>query len=386
MMLALLLLFTALVVLLPMLPAFAEWRRPSDVVPLHIDTRDALDPPFLARSFAQQLAAALARRQRRLGLSRLARVPAGGSWLGSQAERREGASRQVWHGEGDVQLPPDADLLGEVAAGGDLKAAAGRIYRALLAGRRLHIAPFATVLRWAHGQDVDVGDGCQLAGRTTAEHSLRVGSGVAFTLLHAPLVQFGPAGQGPASAEATMAPDGLRLRLGPPDVQWDMVAGRGVSTTALRIGAGRAWRGDLVCQSDLLIGRSCRVRGSIKAWGTLQAEVGCRVVGNLVAVGRITLGADCVVLGAVVSETAVLLGPGCVVGAPGAPATVTAPRIVVLPGVVVHGTLWAVERGSTPAQAPAQAGQAADVGEDGGEAGEDGADGDSVTLPHQVWA
>ena len=374
-MLALLLLTTALVVLLPMLPAWAEWRRPSDVVPLHIDSRDALDPPFLARSFAQQLAAALAQGQPRLGQSRLARVPSRGNWLVSQAERRAGASRQVWHTAGDVRLPPDADLLGEVAAGGDLHAAAGRIYRGLLAGQHLHIGPQATVLRWAHGLDVAVGDGCQLAGRTTAERSLTVGRGVAFTLLHAPAVRFGPAEPLAVPApDAAKAMDPERLRLGLPEVRWDNVAGRGVTTEALRTGPGRAWRGDLVCQADLTLGRQCRVRGSIKARGDLQAEVGCRVVGNLVAVGRIVLGADCVVLGAVVSETAVLLGPGCVVGAPDAPATVTAPRIVVSPGVVVHGTLWAGERGTTPAAAQVAPAPAVEEDDTGGD------------QPQRVWA
>lgn len=383
---------TTLLVLLPMLPAFLEWRRPSDVVPLHIDSLDALDPAYLARSFAEQLASALAHGRNRLGRSHLAEVPRLGNWLMTQTEQREGASRTVWHCSGDLRLPPDADLLAEVAATGDLHTAAGRIYRALWSGRTLWLAPHTTVLRWAHGDRVEVPRDCRLAGRVSAERLLTVGSGVTFSLLHAPVVQFAlhagipvgtpasTAGSSPASTnQATPAPGQhsmpLRRSLGlPSEVAWDAAAGRGTCAHTLRVGAARAWRGDLVCHGDLLLGRSCVVRGSLKANGALQADDGCRIVGNLVATGRIVLGAHCVVLGAVVSETTVEIGAGCVIGAIGAPATVTAPRIVVAAGVVVHGTLWAGEQGSTvadPAQ-PAALHGLSDAGDD--------------DNPRQVWA
>jgi hypothetical protein len=59
------------------------------------------------------------------------------------------------------------------------------------------------------------------------------------------------------------------------------------------------------------------------------------------------LAANCVVLGAVLSEVAIVVGPGCTVGAPGAPATITAPHIEIAPGVTVYGTLWAEKKGWT---------------------------------------
>ena len=383
MMWLLLFVLTLAVVLLPMLPAFLEWRRPSDVVPLHIDTRDAQDPSWLARSFFQQLTQALAQQRTRLGQSRLRPVPAEGDWLRTDAELRAGASRTVWHADGDVRLPPDADLLGEVAATGDIRTAITRIYRALWAGGRLKLAPECTVLRWAHGHDVVVAQGCRLGGRISAERSLTVGRGVHFSLLHAPVVHFGDderphppprrAGgdAGGVGGAGGAVGGGLGGNLGlPPEVDWNPVASRGVCSQSLQIGPGRAWRGDLVCHGDLLLGRGCRVRGSIKTWGELRVDVGSRVRGNLVAAGRLVLGADCEVQGAVVSETAVLLGAGCVVGAPDAPCTVTAPRIVVAAGATVHGTLWATEHGSTPDST----------------AGALAAPGDSEPWPEQAWA
>lgn len=382
MMWLLLFVLTLAVVLLPMVPAFLEWRRPSDVVPLHIDTRDAQDPSWLAHSFFQQLTVALSQQRRRLGRSRLRPAPSQGDWLRTDAELRAGASRTVWYADGDLRLPLDADLLGEVAATGDIRTAITRVYRALWAGGRLKLAPESTVLRWAHAQDVEVAQGCRLGGRISAERSLRIGRGVHFSLLHAPVVHFsGDNPQADAANDVDTAFDagadldddagGVHGKLGlPAEVVWNPVADRGVASQSLQVRPGRAWRGDLVCHGDLLLGRGTRVRGSIKTWGELRVDVGSRVVGNLVAVGQLALGADCVVQGAVVSETAVLLGAGCVVGTPEAPCTVTAPRIVVAAGATVHGTLWATEHGSTPESAGAAL----------------AAPGDSEPWPEQAWA
>lgn len=370
MMWLLLFVLTLAVVLLPMLPAYLEWRRPSDTVPLHIDTRDAQDPSWLARSFFAQLTTALAQHSTRLGQSRLRPAPTQGDWLRTDAELRAAASRTVWHAQGDLRLPPDADLLGEVAATGDIRTAVTRVYRALWAGGRLKLAPETTVLRWAHAQDVVVAQGCRLGGRISAERSLTVGHGVHFSLLHAPVVHFGDDDSQPGPPPEADA-GGVRGNLGlPAEVDWNPVASRGVCSQSLQIGPGRAWRGDLVCHGDLLLGRGCRVRGSIKTWGELRVDVGSRVIGNLVAAGRLVLGADCVVQGAVVSETAVLLGAGCVLGTPEAPCTVTAPRILVSAGATVHGTLWATEQGNTPEASGAAL----------------AAPGDSEPWPEQAWA
>ena len=46
---------TLLVIVLPLLPALQEWRRPSDVTPLPIDEADALEPDYMAQRFGQRL-------------------------------------------------------------------------------------------------------------------------------------------------------------------------------------------------------------------------------------------------------------------------------------------------------------------------------------------
>ena len=357
-------LLTLLMLLLPMLPALIEWARPTDVVPLPIDNRDALDPPFLARSFVLQLAQAMAAGQQRLGRSLIARAPMQGELPLTERELKWLRSRRVWFTPGDLALPPRLSFLGEVTAEGRLSTAADNVYRGLRARAQMVLAEHSTVLRWAHGAVVDVHSGCELAGRISADERINLLGPANFMLLHAPVVCFGtdPAEHdeappwtefaGPHSAWGNSAalarPQPVAAFGGlPAPVLWDPIARRGTCDAALQVAGGSHWLGDLVCRGDLTLGPRCRASGSLKAHGDLALAAGCHIAGSLVVGGRIDLGMACVVLGSVVSEDEIVLGAGCIVGAPGLLATVSAPRIRVAPGVVVHGTIWALESGRT---------------------------------------
>ena len=357
-------LLTTLLLLLPMLPALIEWGRPTDVVPLPIDNRDALDPPFLARSFVAQLAQAMASGQQRLGRSLIARAPMQGELPLTERELKWLRSRRVWFAPGDLALPPRLAFLGEVSAEGRLCTAPDAVYRGLRAGQGLVLAEHSTVLRWAHGAEVDVHSGCELAGRISADVRINLLGPANFMLLHAPVLCFGsdpsehdeappwtefagPRSAWGNSATATRPPPGGAGGGLPAPVVWDPVARRGTCDAALQVAGASHWLGDLVCQGDLALGPRCQASGSLKVHGDLALAAGCRIAGSLVVGGRIDLGMACVVLGSVISEDEIVLGAGCVVGAPGLLATVSAPRIRVAPGVVVHGTIWALESGRT---------------------------------------
>ena len=361
---ALLILLTAAVLLLPMLPALAEWRWPTDVVPLPIAGQDALDPPFLARSFMVQLAQAMASGQPRLGRSLIARAPLQGELPLTERELKWLRSRRVWFAPGDVMLPPRMSFLGEVAVEGRLCTAPDTVYRGLRAGGQLVLAEHSTVLRWAHGAEVDVHSGCELAGRISADERINLLGPANFMLLHAPVLCFGtdPAQHdealpwtefaGARSAWGNSAAQARAQQVGdcgglPAPVVWNPVARRGTCDGPLQVAGASHWLGDLVCQGDLTLGPRCQASGSVKVHGDLALAVGCRIAGSLVVAGRIDLGMACVVLGSVVSEDEIVLGAGCVIGAPGLLATVSAPRIRVAPGVMVHGTIWALESGRT---------------------------------------
>ena len=357
-------LLTAAIVLLPMLPALAEWRWPTDVVPLPIDGQDALDPPYLARSFVQQLANAMARGQPRLGRSLIARAPLYGELPLTERELQWARSKRVWFAPGDLVLPPRVAFLGEVAAEGRLTTAADTVCRGLRACGHLVLAEHTTVLRWAHAAEVDVHSGCELAGRISADERINLLGPANFMLLHAPVLCFGthPAqlddappwtefggprtAWGNSAARLTARPAGVCGGL-PAPVVWNAVARRGTCDGSLQVAAGSQWLGDLVCQGDLALGPRCHASGSIKVQGDLLVGAGAHIAGSLVVGGRVDLGMGSVVLGSVVSEQEIVLGAGCVIGAPGLLATVSAPHIRVAPDVVVHGTIWALESGRT---------------------------------------
>ena len=361
---AALLLLTCAVMLLPMLPALIEWRWPSDVVPLHIDGQDALDPPFLARSFHQQLLEALSQGKSRLGRSLIARVSGLGDLRLSERELARGRSRRVWIAPRDLTLPAGITYLGEVSADGHLRTSPGAVCRGLRAGGRLVLDERSTVLRWAHATQVEVHSACDLAGRISADERIHLLGPANFMLLHAPVLSFG---NDPGQADddmpwvptphlrtawgssAALTPQQRGQRPGglPAPVAWNEVARRGTSAVALQVAGGSHWLGDLVCHDDCTLGLRCHASGSLKVHGDLVLGAGSRVAGSLVASGRIELGMGCVVLGSVMSETEVVLGSGCVIGAPGILATVSAPIVRVAPDVLVHGTLWASESGRT---------------------------------------
>ncbi|BDT69925.1 hypothetical protein os1_41170 [Comamonadaceae bacterium OS-1] len=366
MMLALLVLLTVSVLVVPLLPALREWRRPSDVVPLPIDEADALDPPYLAQRFAALLRQAVQGGATHLGGSGIAHVALHAENAGLPllaAELAAGRTDRLWHieGEGDVHLPEGIGFYAEVSASAGLHTAAHHLYRAVWSGGRATLAPLCTVLRWAHGQEVHVGTGCHLAGRVTAEKTITVAQGVDFMLLHAPRIDFAEQGDSPTDRvppPSSPSPSSPALTdLAPTDwpagVVWNPQVRRAFARSALQIEARRAWHGDVVCLADLALGGHCQADGSLKARGDLHVGAGSHIRGNIVAGGSIHLGAGCVVRGSVLSETAIVVGPGCTVGAPGTLATVTAPHIAIAPGATVYGTIWAEETGQTTTAADA---------------------------------
>lgn len=345
MMLALLVTLVLLLLLLPLLPALQEWRWPTDVEPLRIDDDDALDPMHMAHRFGERLNQALQAGQILLGKTNIVRFrPTAAMWplLGEEIAKR--SSRRLWYLDGSAELPAGFDFLSEVAASDHLSTAPGRVYRALMAGGRLRLAPDCRVLRWLHGDEVAIGVDCLLGGRVTAERSMHIDAGTRFSFLHAPTIVFGRPGDAASSRSQPSGVfviyAGLKHEMAQP-----FVRSRAADEAPLTIDSNHAWRGDLVRRGDVVMGCDCRTLGSIKTHGSLVLGPGCHVSGSLFARGEIVLGPGCVVLGCIASETAIRLESGCQVGSPEQASTVTAPRLDIAPAVRVHGTVWAEDCG-----------------------------------------
>jgi cytoskeletal protein CcmA (bactofilin family) len=337
---------TALLLLLPLLPAIHEALRATDLTPTMNDSAQALHPALQARHFAARLQAAVLAGDDEMAGAPIASVPPYGTWPLDALERRSGSSQRVWHAMGDAELPADFGFQSEVVSGGDLISAQKGIYRALFAGGLLRLAKRTIIKRWAHAHHLEISPGCQLGGAVSADDRIHVRGDVMFSLLHAPIVRFMARKPGPGSVN-TALPAGPLDDAGelPEQLVWDDAAGRALAPGALQVAAEQRWRGDVISRERVLLGSGCHVDGSWKVHGDFTALSACRVHGSIVASGRIELGERCAVRGSLISETVIVLGPGCRIGAPEFPATVSAPRIEVAPGVVVHGTLWAGKGG-----------------------------------------
>jgi cytoskeletal protein CcmA (bactofilin family) len=337
---------TALLLLLPLLPAIREWLRATDLTPTLNDSAQALHPALQARHFAERLHAAVLAGDDEMAGAPIASVPPYGTWPLDALERRSGSSQRVWHALGDAELPADFGFQSEVVAGGDLISAQKGVYRALFSGGLLRLAKRTVIKRWAHAHHLEISPGCQLSGPVSADDRIHVRGDVIFSLLHAPIVRFMARKPGPGGV-ATALPVGPLDDAGalPEPLLWDETGERALASSPLQVAPAQRWRGDVISRDHVALGTGCHVDGSWKVHGDFIAASACRLHGNIVASGRIELGERCAVRGSLISESVIVLGPGCRVGAPEFPATVSAPRIEVAPGVVVHGTLWADKGG-----------------------------------------
>lgn len=339
----LLLTLTVIVVVMPLLPAIEEWRRPTDITPLPIDEADALDPTYMARRFAKRLDEALTQKQAAMGNVPLVHLPQNATWSAwplHEKEVRTGRTERVWQTDGECNLPDRLHCLAEVASLGNMRAVANHTYRALLSRGQLTLPDRVKVIRWGHGQTVLIGDNCRLPGRVTADQAIMIGREVSFSMLHAPAIRF--IGASPSDMPVTASG---RWSIGRANgVLWDSDRRTGTVAQSLNIPTQRFWKGDLAVAGHLTMGEGCMGEGDIKVGGTVSMAAGCRVNGSLIAGGEIYLAAGTEVRGSVISETTVVLGPGCMIGAPGAHVTVRAPRVDISKGVVVHGTVWSGKR------------------------------------------
>ena len=103
--------------------------------------------------------------------------------------------------------------------------------------------------------------------------------------------------------------------------------------------------GDLVVHGRLRVGAGAVIAGSVKTHGELLLEEGARVEGSAVSAAAIRIEADCRLHGPVIAEEEITVAAGCELGSAARPTTVSAPRLMLYPGVVAYGTVWARESG-----------------------------------------
>ena len=107
--------------------------------------------------------------------------------------------------------------------------------------------------------------------------------------------------------------------------------------------------GDLITAGSLRLGPGCWIHGGVKSNGDLYIGKGARIDGPIIGAGAVHIGARCQLAGPIVSERIVHLGAGTRIGTFERPTTLSTPRLVVAPGVMAHGTIWARTAGEVVA-------------------------------------
>ena len=125
----------------------------------------------------------------------------------------------------------------------------------------------------------------------------------------------------------------------------EVAAGRWLIRRPVQVPAGRLIEADVVVRGEARLGRGTRIRGSVKSDKDLHLADGVIVEGSVVSARNVYIGAGCRISGPVLAEGDVRVEPGCHIGRPGHLTTLSARKMWLAPGNVVHGTIWAHEGG-----------------------------------------
>lgn len=280
-----------LLLLLPFVPAWQEWRHPTDDRPLPVphDTDSAPD------HFAQ----------------------------------RARASRWAQ----DVEC-----------SAGDLCCAAESTHRALLAHGEIELRPGARVLEWAHADGViRLGPGCVGLRRLTAGQAIELARNCCFERLHAPLVRFGAEPEAEGRAGAPQEPG---------EQPWSVLPGAQLARVGCwffdgdcDVPSGTSLRGSAVVAGALRLGTCAVVHGDVKARKGMVVGIGSHIDGAATCEQDIHFLEGSSAAGPVISEQGAFLAARVRIGAPEALTTLSAATVVAEAGAQVHGTAWARQVG-----------------------------------------
>jgi predicted acyltransferase (DUF342 family) len=327
--------------LLPLLPAFRELARPTDVAPLKVVDRSSGYVAYFARNFRQYLDRQMAALpgEAQAG-DYVGKLPDGTQFVrihkspqGLTHEVDAGTQNRLVVVDGSMTLQDNETFLMEVYARAPMIGGAGSVYRAIYADRELGLGERSTVLRWAHaGGTLGVGSHSVLRGRITSDTAVVLGGNVVFERIGAPRISVGTeAGTPPAPAPGQpFALPGARLLGDHHRVEGD-----------LEIPAGARVTSSLVVAGTLTIGPGALVEGSVKAHRDIELGDAAQVQGSVVARRRVMVGASAWIGGPVIAEERIRIGQRSVVGGPELPATVSAPVIELAAGATVYGQVSA---------------------------------------------
>jgi predicted acyltransferase (DUF342 family) len=325
--------------LLPFLPALAEWLRPTDSAPLpmHRDQPNSLT--FFANSFRTRLV-----EQHGVDLEQLKTagesceirtskaLSVGEDMRVLPADRGRALSRILGQANhivlfcGNAWIAPDSRVQADLYVVNDIEVGENVSLRACLAEGNVVLGENAVVQRWVHGASVRLLGNTRVDGRVTAVERV----------MFAPPARFERAGAGSVLfGDVAAVPTPVAL---PP-----VINSRQVLDGDAEIGHSSTLHGDYVVRGDCRVVAEVSLTGSIKSHGHLRVGDGSRIGGSLTARKNLEIGGGSAVLGPLISFEDIVIGPNCRIGRPDAPTTLVCNRLTISPGSIVHGVITAHE-------------------------------------------
>jgi cytoskeletal protein CcmA (bactofilin family) len=237
----------------------------------------------------------------------------------------------------DLTLGQGIVFSDDIYSAGTLIAGSRNVFRSVLGEQDLCLGENNQVLRWLHaGGSISLGSNCRLHGRASAEFIIYLRPGCTFRRMHAPVI---------AAVGDELERKPSRHRSVP------FVFGAGMSRFPSRLDgffylpAGATHEGSVIARGKAFLGASSHLEGNLKSRRDLRVSEQVEVQGSLVSASEIYVAENSFVRGPIIAERQVVIRAGAQIGSPECLTTISAPRICLEAGAVVHGTVWARESG-----------------------------------------
>jgi len=334
---ALLLGLTGLLAALPMAPAFVELYQRRDTKPIPVKNRTEMVVD-VAQDFRSLLEG------------------------GSEAARRASPPANTMVLETDWFVEQGRSILNPIYAKGRLAGSGNNVFDAIFCEKDVDLGKHAQVLSWVHAEGaVMVPSGSTIHGRLSAGEHVELGTECSFERVHAPVVMIA-GGAMDMDAEQSRDSDEdhppSRPRLGlvrtndeaplwnPEPINiLELVTERLFVPEDFVLQPGRVLRKNVVARGRIHLAEASHVIGCLKSNHDMELAPNVRIEGSLVSATNLRIGRGCFVMGPVLAEGELVIESGTRIGTPTHPTTVQAPRIRIAPGVTLHGSLFAPERG-----------------------------------------
>ena len=330
-----------LLLTLPFIPAYKEWRYPSDVAALPVSANYTSDIEHFSRRLHADVAGKLGHGPA-TGFEDFDFVdfPIGNmQW--QKARKRLIAQQSI-----NTQAPIRS--ASQLYVEGDLRTGDNSAFSSLYATGDIALGSESEVHDWAHANGVfRLGDNGVALRRVSAGVAIELGNEVWFERLQAPTLSFGLSSRQPK-------PPGQFVQTPASYADLPNAVQQTPSLYLIRgdcaLPAGNLYQGSLVVTGFLTVGQGTTVIGDIKARIGVSIARRASVEGAITCEKRIYVFKDARALGPIVSESDILIGARSVIGLPDAMTTVTANNIIIEQGATVHGAVWANEIGMVKAE------------------------------------